>query len=522
MVLCQQFFSGQGKMIQNLAQCVRDKAIQYKDKVFLCDFETGRTITYARFDEITGRMAEGFIKLGLGKGDRVALLHPNQSDFILCYVAVIKAGGIAVPINRLYTPREVQFILNDSQARYIVATDSLSEKVKPIQAGTPGLEQILVKAEEETLEEMLQKAVGSLERAAPEAGNPDDPAIVFYTSGTTGTPKGVILTQRNLAFGGANVAQNYGLNESDVTLAVLPLVHVFANASPVLGSFFSGGMVVVMEQFKTHQVLNAICRHGITWFPGVPTMFTYLLSDFSTRSCDISSLRMGLSGGASLPVESLKAFEEKFKAKILEVYGLTESTGLVTANPVFGVRKPGSIGITVSGVETRVVDPEGKECRRNEVGEIIFRGPNATAGYWNRPEETRKRIRNGWVYTGDHVLQDDDGYFFLKGRESELIISGGFNIYPKEIEAVLSAHPDVQEVAVIGIPDPNKGEVPKAFVVLVSGRKPLDAKEKELLTYCSQNLAAYKIPHITLIEELPKNPVGKIAKNKLLKESSAP
>jgi long-chain acyl-CoA synthetase len=510
-------------MIQNFAQCVRDKAIQYKDKVFLCDFETGRTITYGRFDEITDRMADGFVKLGLEKGDRVALLHPNESDFILCYVAVLKAGGITVPINSLYAPREVQLILNDSRARYIVTTDNLSEKVKQIQALTPGLERILVKAEEETLEAMLEKAAGPLNKTAPGIGDPDDPAIVFYTSGTTGTPKGVILTHRNLTFGGANVAQNYGLNETDVTLAVLPLVHVFANASPVLGSFFSGGKVVVMKQFKTSRVFDAFARHEITWFPGVPTMFTYLLSDFASHARDVSALRMGLSGGASLPVESLRAFEEKFEAKILEVYGLTESTGLVTANPVFGVRKPGSIGITVSGVETKVVDPAGNECPRNDVGELIFRGANATIGYWNRPDETRKRIRNGWVYTGDHVLQDDDGYFFLKGRESELIISGGFNIYPKEIEAVLSAHPDVQEVAVIGIPDPHKGDIPKAFVVLAPGPKAStvsdspDAQEKELLTFCSQNMAAYKIPRILFIQELPKNPVGKIAKDKLPK-----
>ncbi len=514
-------------MIQSFAQCVRNQAIRYKDKVFLCDFETDRTITYGRFDEITDRIADGFAKLGLHKGDRVALLHPNQSDFILCYVGVLKAGGITVPINSLYTPREVKFIINDAQTRFIVTTDRLSEKVKEIEADTPHLERTLVKAEEETLETLLHETVGPLNRAAPATANPDDPVILFYTSGTTGRPKGVILTHRNLTFGGANVAQNYGLREDDVTIAVLPLVHVFANASPVLGSFFSGGQVVVMKQFKTRQVFEAIARHKITWFPGVPTMFNYLLSDVPSQPRDMASLRMGLSGGASLPVESLQAFEERFGASILEVYGLTESTGLVTANPVFGVRKPGSIGIAVSGVEVKIVDSTGNECPRNEVGELIFRGPNATIGYWNRPDETQKRIRNGWVYTGDHVLKDDDGYFYLKGRESELIISGGFNLYPKEIESVLSAHPEIQEVAVIGIPDPHKGEIPKAFVVLRPGPDASDAsdapgasgaKEKELQAYCSQNLAAYKIPRFAFIRELPKNPVGKIAKNKLPKD----
>jgi long-chain acyl-CoA synthetase len=506
-------------MIQNFTQCVREKAIRYKDNVFLCDFETGHTITYRRFDDSTDRIAYGFAELGLKKGDRVALLHPNHSDFILCYVGVLKAGGITVPINSLYTPREVQFILNDSRARFLVTTDSLAGKVKQVEAETPGLEQILVKTEEETLEGLLKETVGPLKRLAPGTDDPEDPVIVFYTSGTTGTPKGVILTHRSLTFGGENVARNYGLKEDDVTIAVLPLVHVFANASPVLGSFCSGGKVIVMRQFKTNQVFEAIAQHRITWFPGVPTMFNYLLSDFSAHTRDVSSLRMGLSGGASLSVESLRVFEKKFNARILEVYGLTESTGLVTANPVSGVRKPGSIGIVVSGVEIKIVDPTGNECSRNEVGELIFRGANATIGYWNRPDETKKRIRNGWVYTGDHVIRDDEGYFYLKGRESELIISGGFNMYPKEIEAVLSAHPDILEVAVIGVPDQYKGETPKAFVVLLPGLSSgaSDAKETGLRDYCSQNLAAYKIPKIAFIRELPKTPVGKIARNKLPK-----
>ena len=503
-------------MTQSFVQCVRDKANQYKDRVFLCDFETERSITYAQFDSITDRLAHGFKSLGLRKADRVALLHPNQSDFILCYVGVLKAGGAAVPINSLYTIPEIQFILNDSEARFLVTTEALSENVKKIESEISTLEQIIFKAAEQTLEEALSERVGPLGGIdiLIDTYDSNDPAIVFYTSGTTGKPKGVMLTHRNLTFGGANVAQSYGLREDDVTIAVLPLVHVFANASPVLGSFSSGGKVIVMKQFKTHHVYEAIERHKITWFPGVPTMFNYLLSDFSSNTRNLSSLRMGLSGGASLPVESLREFEGKFKAGILEVYGLTESTGLVTANPVFGIRKPGSIGIAVSGVQTRIVTDSGKECAPGDVGELIFKGPNATAGYWNRPDESGKRIRNGWVYTGDHVYKDDDGYFFLAGRESELIVSGGFNIYQKEIEAVLSSHPDIHEVAVIGVADKNKGEIPKAFVTLKPG---VEANEKELLNYCSQNLAVYKIPVIEFISELPKNPVGKIAKNMLPK-----
>ena len=504
-------------MSRNFIEFVQDKATQYKDKVFLCDFETGQSITYHQFDRITDRLAHGLESLGLRKGDLVALLHPNQSDFILCYVGVLKAGGATVPINSLYTPREIQFVLNDSQAKFLVTTDGLYEKVQDIEAETPHLETIIIKGEEQALEEVLTEMMGPLKkpikRIDTDRVGADDVAVIFYTSGTTGQPKGVMLTHRNIMFGGANAAQNYGLRDDDITLAVLPLVHVFANASPVLGSFSSGGKVVVLKQFKTHHVYEAIGHHKITWFPGVPTMFKYLLSDFSSDHRHLSSLRMGLSGGASLPVESLRQFETTFSAKILEVYGLTESTGLVTSNPVFGVRKPGSIGITVSGVETKIVDPFGEDSPRGDVGELLFRGPNATIGYWNRPDETNKRMRNGWVYTGDHVYQDDDGYFYLVGRENELIISGGFNIYPKEIEGVLSSHPNIHEVAVIGISDPDKGDIPKAFVVLKHGS---EVKEEELRNYCSKNLASYKIPKFKFIRELPKNAVGKIAKNRLL------
>ncbi|MCX5824199.1 MAG: AMP-binding protein, partial [Deltaproteobacteria bacterium] len=216
-----------------------------------------------------------------------------------------------------------------------------------------------------------------------------------------------------------------------------------------------------------------------------------------------------------LPVDVLRKWEEAFQAEVIEVYGLTESTGLVTANPVYGVRKPGSVGITVSGVAAKVVDKDGNEVPPNEVGNIVFRGPNATKGYFKLPAETRKKIRAGWVYTGDHAYRDDDGYFYIVGREQELIISGGYNIYPKEIEEVIHAHGAVSEAAVIGVADPVKGEVPKAFITLKPG---VTATEEELVEHCKKNLAPYKIPKIAFVKELPKNPTGKIMKKELPRE----
>jgi long-chain acyl-CoA synthetase len=292
-------------------------------------------------------------------------------------------------------------------------------------------------------------------------------------------------------------------------------VHVFSIASPFFGSLSSGGAVVVVERFKPQTIFEVIEKFRATWFPGVPTMFILLLNAIRENTRDISSLRMGLSGGASLPVEVLRRWEEAFRAEVIEVYGLTESTGLVTANPVHGVRKPGSVGINVSGVTAKVVNKDGGECLPNDVGELIFRGPNATKGYFKLPDETREKIRDRWVHTGDHAYRDDDGYFFIVGREKELIISGGYNIYPKEIEEILHAHGAVSEAAVIGVSDPVKGEVPKAFIALKQG---VAATEEELAEHCRKNLAPYKLPKIVFIKELPKNPTGKIMKKELPQE----
>ncbi|MCF8111114.1 MAG: AMP-binding protein [Desulfobacteraceae bacterium] len=499
-------------MGQDLASFIRQKAAIYKDRVFLKDYGEENTITFNGLDEITDRLAEKFAGLGLEKGDRIALLHPNHSDFILCCFAVIKAGGVAVPVNTVYSPPEIAHIINDSGAFALVTTDELYPKVREAAGEMPGLEKTLIKKQGQSLEEVIAKETGGIKATSLPDCRPEDLAVMFYTSGTTGKPKGVMLTHGNITFSGPNVAQSYGLRENDVTIAALPLVHVFANASPVLGSLSSGGTVIVMERFKTDSVFEAIERYGVTWYPGVPTMFHYLLAGYPETERDTGSLRMLLSGGASLSVEVLKELEEKFGTKVLEVYGLTESTGLVTANPVYGERKQGSVGVVVSGVDSMIVDEKDRRLPVGEIGELVFSGPNACTGYWNLPEQTNDKIQNGWVRTGDHAYRDEDGYFFIVGRDKELIITGGYNIYPREIEEVLYRHPDVHEAAVISVAHPEKGKIPKAFAVLRPGTR---CGEEELLDYCRQNLAPYKIPALAFLDELPKNSTGKIMKNQL-------
>lgn len=321
------------------------------------------------------------------------------------------------------------------------------------------------------------------------------------------------MSHRNLVFGGANTAQHYGLREDDAALVSLPLVHIFANASPVLGALNSGGCALIMERFKSSSALEAMARGGITWFPGVPTMFLYVMEEMRKNPRQLPCLRMSLSGGASLSGEHLARFQEMFGVAVLEVYGLTESTGLVTANPLYGVRKFGSIGVQVSGVSVRLLGEDGNEVAPGEVGEIAFKGPNATQGYWKLPQVTADAIREGWVFTKDLARRDEEGYYFIAGRKDELIICGGYNLYPREIEEVLYQHRGIGEAAVVGVPHPELGQAPKAFVAPKTG---FSLDPGELRDFCAARLAPYKVPRwVEILEELPKSSTGKILKKSL-------
>ena len=496
----------------NFVDFIKERAKEFGNRIFL--WEKKNSFTYEEFDRVTDRLAAGLQSLGLKKGDHLAVLFPNSVDTLLSYFSVIKAGGTAIPINPLYTPREIAFILNNSESKFLLSTHQFRKAVEGMRPQVPGLKLAIFREEEEP------SIIKAIARLAPSAGSlkpvdisSDDNAIIFYTSGTLGTPKGVMLTHGNFTFSGPNIARAYGLREDDITMAVLPLVHVFAVASPVLGSLSSGGTVVVLDRFQAEAVLQAFVDYRVTWFPGVPTMFNYLYHAYEAGTYNVSFIRLGLSGGASLSVELLKNWEKRFNAEVLEVYGLTESTGLVTANPVHGVRKAGSIGITVPHVQTRLIGREEGNVTGSEVGELLFKGPNATKGYWKLPDQTAESMRDGWVHTGDLAKQDGEGYFYIVGRKKDLIIVGGYNVYPREVEEVLYTHPAVYEAAVIGVPDEVKGEIPKAFITLKPGQQ---ASEKEIVDFCKQNLAPYKIPRqVEIRSELPKSSTGKILHREL-------
>lgn len=497
----------------SFAEHIQHKASLYGSRVFLEDWGGKTRYTYREFAESISRMAWALSRLGVGPGDRVAILHPNHTDFVLAYAAIIQAGGVAVPINTLYTQREVFYILEDSGAETLVTTHAFKSLLEEIRGVLPSLRRVLIKEPGEFLFQSLERTCGRLKRDLMHPGGAEDPAFIFYTSGTTGRPKGVVLNHRNLVFGGANTAQHYGLREDDAALVCLPLVHIFANASPILGALNSGGRAIIMERFQSASALEAMAGVGITWFPGVPTMFVYLMEEMGKNPRHLPSLRMGLSGGASLSGEHLARFQEMFGVPVLEVYGLTESTGLVTANPLHGIRKVGSIGVQVAGVSVRLLGEDGNEVGPGEVGEIAFKGPNAFPGYWKLPEVTGDAIRKGWVFTKDLARKDEEDYYFIVGRKDELIICGGYNIYPREIEEVLYQHQAVGEAAVIGVPHPGLGRVPKAFVAPKAG---FSLEPGDLMSFCAARLASYKVPRwVEILEELPKSSTGKILKKRL-------
>lgn len=432
--------------------------------------------------ELSRAASEATLRLrnaGVKRGDRVALHLPNGPDFIFNFFGIMEAGAVAVPINTALKEPEVAFILKDCGAAVTVSGAGLT-----------------------------RLGDGAGPAAAGEA------AAIIYTSGTTGFPKGAVLTHGNYLFDVENTVRAIGMNARDRFLCFLPLFHVNGQVVTVLSPLWAGGSMVLMEKFAPKEFFELLSRHRCTAFSGVPSVYSVLLNLPDGARYDLSSLRFCICGAAPMPVEVFNAFEAKFKVHILEGYGLSEGTCVSTVNPPPpGKRKIGSIGLPLEGQEVLIVDEGGRPVPDGQVGEITVKGANVMQGYWNNPQATAETLRDGRLHTGDLGTKDSDGYLYIKGRKKEMIIRGGENVYPKEIEEALYSHPDVAEAAVVGLPDSRWGEEVAAFVVLKEGRA---AAPKDLQKHLRGRLADYKLPRVwRLVAALPKTATGKIQKHKL-------
>jgi long-chain acyl-CoA synthetase len=489
-------------MSESLAYNLTAAAARYPHRPALRLDDT--TMSYAEFDDASARVAGLLVSRGLQPGDRVGVMLPNVIEFALVYYGVLRAGGVVVPMNILLKQREVEFYLGDSGARLIVAWHGLDGALQG--AGAVGAQSISVDPEGfASLLAGVPPISGIVDRAA------NDTAVVLYTSGTTGKPKGAQLTHSNLSINADVSKQLFSLTCDDVILGALPLFHAFGQTCGLNAAVSAGASLALVTRFDAGRALAAIERDGVTVFEGVPTMYSALLHHPERDGFDVSTLRVCVSGGAALPVEVLHGFERAYGAVILEGYGLSETSPVACFNHPDRERKPGSIGTPVEGVEMRLVDDQRRPAAPGEVGEIAIRGHNVMTGYWNRPEATAEAIdSDGWFYSGDVARVDSDGYFFIVDRKKELIIRGGYNVYPREIEEVLYEHTAVREAAVIGIPHAELGEEVGAAVALKPG---YDVTEAELRDFVKANVAAYKYPrHLWFVDELPKGPTGKILK----------
>jgi long-chain acyl-CoA synthetase len=476
----------------------------------------GITTTYRELDEQSGRFAAGLRSAGLAPGQVVALQLPNIPQFLSAYFGALKAGLVVLPLNPLLMAPEVEYHLTDSAATMLIGFEGMhAEAAKACE--TTGVQLYLVSMDPGPLPDDVRpftELISAVPLDEPGgdvvARGPDDTAVLVYTSGTTGKPKGAELTHFQLYMNCTVAGGLFGARSDDVVLAVLPFFHVFGLSSVINVSVRYGACLSILPRFQPAAVLDAIEADRCTVMPGVPTML-HALARMDITGRDLSALRVSVSGGASLPEDIMRTFEDKYGIEVLEGYGMTETASSCSFNRP-GDRKVLSIGKPLWGVRMRVADASDQPLPpgREHVGEILIRGHNVMKGYLGRPEATEETLRGGWLHTGDLGYADSDGFYFIVDRAKDLVIRGGFNVYPREIEEVLYAHPAVLEAAVIGKPDERLGEEVVAVVALREGSS---ASAEEIIAYCRERLAAYKYPReIRFMAELPKGPSGKILK----------
>ncbi|QDP41894.1 AMP-binding protein [Radiobacillus deserti] len=529
---------------QNLAQFLLDAAAKYPEHTAL--YFLGRKISYEELLEETYQFAHALQELGIKKGDRVAIMLPNCPQSVIAYYGSLLIGAIVVQTNPTYMERELNHQLNDAGVKLLIGLDLLFKRISKVVPKTK-VEKVIYTSIKDYLpfpknvlyplkarkegnslhvdysEHVLSfKSVLHGASKAPiqvEVDAEHDLALLQYTGGTTGLSKGVMLTHYNLV---ANTIQtrswSYKSEEAKENyLAALPFFHVFGMTVLMNQSMLLAGTLIMLPKFDADEAVKLISKKRPSTFPGAPTMYIALINHPKIRDYDLSSIEICISGAAPLPGEVQEVFEEITGGKLIEGYGLTEASPVTHANNIWEKRKLGSIGIPFPDTDAKVVDSEtGEELELGEVGELIVKGPQIMRGYWNQPVETSKAIRDGWLYTGDMAVMDDEGFFYIMDRKKDLIIAGGFNIYPREVEEVLFDHPTVMDVVVAGIPDPYRGETVKAYVVLKSGAQ---TTEQELEAFCRERLASFKVPRsYEFRDSLPKTLVGKTLRRLVVEE----
>ena len=469
-------------------------------------------LSYGALDGAAQRAAGLLAAYGVKAGDRVGLQMPNVPYFPIVYLGILRLGAVMVPMNPLLKAREVAYHLSDSGAHVMVGWHGFKEALVGgcELAGVQAIE--VVPGEFDALLGRAEAVAQIAERAS------DDAALIVYTSGTTGTPKGALLTHGNLLAGARTGTELIDAKPEGVALAALPLFHIFGLNSIMNAAFYSRGMMTLVPRFEPGKVLEVMERDRVTTFGGVPTMYMALLHHPAREQRDVSSLDICVSGGAPMPVEVLHGFDEAFATKILEGFGLSETTGMGSFNLPSRERKPGSVGLPVGGTQIRILDDDGNEVPQGERGEIVMRGPFVMSGYWGRDDATAEAIKDGWFYTGDIGSADEDGYLYVVDRKKDMILRGGYNVYPRELEEVIYGHPDVLEAAVVGVPDAVLGEEVGAAISLRPGST---QTAESLQEYVRERVAAYKYPRrVWLVDELPKGPTGKILKRQIERPSS--
>ena len=516
----------------------------------------GTKLSYAQLSSLTNRFAVGLQKLGVRKGDRVAIALPNIPQYPIAFFGALKAGAVVVPTNPLYTEREMEHQMADSGARILVMMEDFYPVIRNVRANT-ALEHIILtspadylppllrtlyplsqrnakhpqprltekeRREDKTLysmKEMLEshgkRGIELFNLPVPTTG--DDLAVLQYTGGTTGLAKGAMLTHRNLL---SNAFQTRYWTPKvvvagETTLCVAPFFHSYGLTVGMNLSILAAATMVCLPLFKAKEVVKTIHRYRPTLLPGIPTMYLAIMREVGTNADLVSSIKYCISGAAPLAAKVRMDFEKMTGGKLVDGYGLSEASPVTHCNPLNGDIRDGSVGLPLPNVEAAILDPKtGELLPIGAEGEIVVKGPNIMRGYWNRPEETEDIFVNGWMRTGDIGKMDEEGYFYIVDRAKDLIIASGFNVYPREVEEVLFTHPAVQEAAAIGVPDEYRGETVAAFIVLKAGFSPTEKTRQDIIAYCKQNLAAYKVPKIVEFREsLPKTLIGKVLRREL-------